>query len=293
MIRRLAAGVALVTGLALSLTGCLGLDGDKVDQAGENIKLTAAQVLGRTAQKTGQIDTVQADLSVRMSGGQEGDVSMSGAMQYRTKPDLAYRMTFDQMSMAGQNMSGIEVILIDRVMYMKMPALAQLGGGSAKPWLKISLDEIGKQTGVNVDDLLKQSQQMDPVQTTKMLTASKDAREVGKETVNGVETTHYTGTYRMEDAIATLPPDQQKAYRDAIGRAGQAGMGDMTFDLWVDGRQLPRQLTMKGQEGAAGNMTMTMKFRDYGKPVQISAPPAGETADFADLLGQMPGMPRS
>lgn len=286
MIRRFAAGAALATGLALSLTGCLGDPGKTVDEAGKGLKLTAAQVLGKAAEKTGQTDSFKADLDMQMTGSPTGDVSANGTMQYRTKPDLAYSMNFAQMSVGGKSMGGMEQRLVGRNMYLKMPMLSQLGGGSAKPWMKISLDEIGRKSGMNIDQLLQQSRQMDPVQNTKMLTASKDAREVGKETVDGVVTTHYTGTYRMEDAIAKLSPELQEAYRK---NAATTGMNAMHFDLWVDGQQLPRQMTMKSVEAADGNLTMTMKYHDFGKPVDITEPPASQVTDLAEMMNGLGG----
>ncbi|MEV3924435.1 LppX_LprAFG lipoprotein [Actinomadura coerulea] len=283
MIRRFAAGTVLATGLALSLTGCLGEAGKTVDDAGKGLRLSAAQVLGKAAEKTGKIDSFQADLTMKSTGSSTGDVSMNGTMQYRTKPDLAYSMNFGQMTVAGKPMSGMEQRLVGRTMYMKMPMLSQLGGGS-KPWIKISLDELGAKSGMNIDELLQQSRQMDPVQNTKMLTASKDVREVGKETVDGVETTHYTGTYRMEDAVAKLSPETQEAYRKSLGTTG---LQAMHFDLWVDGQQLPRQMTMKSTESTQGDMTMTMKYRDFGKPVQVTEPPAGQVTDFGELMSRL------
>lgn len=287
MIRRFVTGVALATGLALSLTGCLGGAGEKVGEAGENLRLTAAQVLGKAAEKTGQLDSFAADMSMKMTGTGQGTVSFTGQMQYQVKPDLAYAMKFDDMSVGGQTMAGMEQRLVGRTMYMKMPAMPQLGGGNAaKPWLKISLDELGRQSGLNIDQLLQQSQQMDPVQNTKMLTASKDVREVGKETVDGVETTHYTGTYRVEDAVAQLPADQQDAIRKTYG---QLGMDDMKFDLWVDDQQLPRKMAMKSQQTADGVMNMTIKYRDFGKPVNIAEPPASQVTDFSEMMRNLGG----
>ncbi|TDD85374.1 LppX_LprAFG lipoprotein [Actinomadura darangshiensis] len=286
MIRRFAAGAALATGLALSLTGCFGDPGKTVDEAGKGLKLSAAQVLGKAAEKTGQTDSFKADLNMQMTGGSgpTGDVSANGTMQYRTKPDLAYSMNFADMSAGGKSIGAMEQRLVGRNMYIKMGMLSQLTGGTGKPWMKISLDEIGAKSGMNIDQLLQQSRQMDPVQNTKMLTASKDAREVGKETIDGVETTHYTGTYRMEDAIAKLSPEMQEAYRK---NASSTGMEAMHFDLWVDGQQLPRQMTMKSLESASQNMTMTMKYHDFGKPVDITEPPASQVSDFGDLLGKI------
>lgn len=287
MIRRFVTGVALATGLALSLTGCLGGAGEKVGEAGENLRLTAAQVLGKAAEKTGQLDTFAADMSMKMTGTGQGTVSFTGQMQYQVKPDLAYAMKFDDMSVGGQTMAGMEQRLVGRTMYMKMPAMPQLGGGNAaKPWLKISLDELGRQSGLNIDQLLQQSQQMDPVQNTKMLTASKDVREVGKETVDGVETTHYTGTYRVEDAVAQLPADQQDAIRKTYG---QLGMDDMKFDLWVDDQQLPRKMAMKSQQTASGVLDMTITYRDFGKPVNIAEPPASQVTDFSEMMRNLGG----
>ncbi|GAA4234052.1 lipoprotein [Actinomadura meridiana] len=286
MIRRFAAGTVLAVGLVISLTGCLGDTGNKVDEAGKNLKLTAAQVLGKAAEETGTVDSFKADFTMQISGSSDGNLTASGAMRYRTKPDLAYGMRFDQMTAAGKSMNGTEYLLVDRAMYMKIPMLTELGGSAAKPWLKISLDELGQKSGLNLDEMLKQSKQMDPVQNTKMLTASKDVREVGKETVDGVETTHYTGTYRMEDAIAKLPADQQEALRKSYA---DAGMDSMSFDLWVDGKQLPRKLAMKSQQATSGTMNITMTYRDYGKPVEVTAPPASQTTDFAEMMKNFGG----
>jgi len=288
MLRRFIAGVAMAAGLTLGATGCMGLPSDgEAKDAGNAIKLTAAQVLGKVSQKTGQTDAFQADLSMKMTGMSDGDVSMTGSMEYRTKPDMAYRMNITNMSVGGQSMpGGMEQILVGRTMYMKMPMLQQLGGMPAsKPWIRISLDELGKESGIDLEQMLDQARQMDPIVNTRMLTASKDVREVGKETVNGVQTTHYAGTYRMQDAISQLPADQQEAYRKAIA---ESGMEAMNFDLWVDDQQLPRQMTMKSNQTAAGAMTMTMKFGQFGKAVQITAPPAGQVTDFEQLMNRMP-----
>ncbi|GLW65967.1 hypothetical protein Arub01_42110 [Actinomadura rubrobrunea] len=290
MIRRFATGAAVATGLVLSLTGCLGLGG--ADKAGEAVKLTAAQVLGKAAEKTGQTATFKATLSMRMNDPQAGQVSADGEMQYRTKPDVAFALKFSRMTVGGQSLGGMEQVLIDRTMYMKMPMLSQMAGQggaagrlAAKPWLKISLSELGQKSGVNIEQFLEQSRQLDPVQNTKMLTASQDVREVGKETVDGVETTHYTGTYRMSDAVAKLPPETQEAYRKALA---DTGMETMAFDLWVDKDQLPRKMTMKSAQGGR-DMTITTTYRDYGQPVQIAAPPADQVTDFGALLGALPG----
>ncbi|TDC96055.1 LppX_LprAFG lipoprotein [Actinomadura sp. 7K507] len=279
MIRRFATGVALAAGLALSVTGC-GEAGNTVDEAGENLKLTASQVLGKAADKTGEVDSFQAGVSLKVTGSPQGDITQNGTMKYQLKPELAYSMLFDEISVAGKSLSGGEQRLVGQNMYIKLPAPTDGGGvQSSKPWVKMSLDAIGQKSGsgIGFDKLLQESRDMDPLQNTVLLTASKDVKKVGEETVDGVETTRYTGTYRTEDAIAKLPAESQDAYRKSVGASG---MSQAHFDLWVDDEQLPRKLAVKADRSAAGSMAMTITYRDYGKPVQIAAPPAGQVTDM-------------
>jgi hypothetical protein len=291
MIRRFVTGGAVSSALALTLTGCLGDTGRSGGQGagGDAVKLSAAQVLAKTSQNTGRIDSFTADVAVDSGG--TTSVKAAGTMRYRFKPTLAYSMTFDQMTVAGQSLAGMRQVFVDKTMYMKIPMLTQVAG--AKPWLKISLAEVGRQSGVNLDQMLQQAQQLDPVQNTKLLTASKDAREVGKETVGGVQTTHYAGTYSMSDAVAKLDAQQRDAFQKV---AGETGMGTMAFDVWVDGERLPRKMTMKTAQSAKTPMTITVTYRDFGKSVTITPPPASEIGDFSEVFKNLrnpaqPGTP--
>jgi LppX_LprAFG lipoprotein len=288
MNRRFAAVSAAGAVLTLSLTGCFGDSGSGTSGgtgAGDTIKLTAAQVLAKTSEKTGQVDTFKASVSMTAAGEAAGNLKASGTMLYRAKPSLAFSMAFNQMNVGGQSMGGMQQVFIDKTFYMKIPMLTQMSGG--KPWMKISLADLGEQSGMDFDQLLQQAQQMDPVQTTKLMAGSKDAREVGKETIDGVETTHLTGTYNVSEAVAKLAPEQREAFQKA---AKDSGMDTMAFDLWVDDQQLPRKVTMKTAQGAKVPLTVSVVYRDFGQPVDISAPPAAQVTDFSEILkGNTPG----
>lgn len=209
MIRRFVTGVALAAGLTLSLSGCSGESGEKADQAGgEKPELSAAQVLEKAAEKAGAVDTFQADLALSATGTPDGDVKQNGTMKYRLKPDRAFAMSFDDMSVGGRKLTGGEQRLIGQNMYVKLPAAADGGGvQTAKPWVRMSLDDIGKQPGLGLEKLLQESREMDPVQNTLLLTASKDVKKAGEETVDGVETTPCSlNAMRFCCAKATSPP---------------------------------------------------------------------------------------
>jgi hypothetical protein len=283
MIRRFAAMGAAGAVLTLALTGCLGNSGTTASDtgAGNALKLTAAEALVKTSEKTGQVDSFKADFTMDSSGG-AASLKATGTMLYRAKPSLAFSVAFDEMNVAGQSMDGMQEVLIGKTIYAKIPMLSQLAGG--KQWVKISLADLQQKTGMNIDALLQQAQQMDPVQTTKLMTASKDVREVGKETVDGVETTHYTGTYNVSEAVAKLDPQQREYFQKT---AKDSGVSTMNFELWIDKQQLPRKLTLQTPSGAKTPLTMGVVYRDFGQPVTISAPPAGEVADLSQLMKSM------
>jgi outer membrane lipoprotein-sorting protein len=280
MSRRFAAGTAVGATLVLSLTGCLGDSGGGSAGGGGAVQLTAAQVLEKASQKTDQVDTYKADFTMNV-GTQQGALNMHALGQFRLKPSLAFRMNVDKMGMGGQSMpiGAIQVVYLDKVIYMKSAQLSQATGG--KPWLKMDLGRQAQQSGFNLDALMNQSQQVNPAEQTKMLTASKDVKKVGEETINGVKTTHYTGSITVAEAMNKLDAKTrqqlQKVYQ-------QVGAKKIFFDLWADGQQLPRKLTTKIAI-PQGNTSNTIIYEDYGSPVNVSAPPADQVGDFRGLSG--------
>ncbi|KAB2350656.1 DUF6612 family protein [Actinomadura rudentiformis] len=271
MIRRFAAGTAVATGLALSLTGCLGGAKDKAGETGNQIQLSAAQVLGKAAEKTGQTDTFKADVTIDGTMSQ-GSMKMHMVMQARIRPTLAMAINIDSANMGGQSMpgGGMEMRLVSDAMYMKIPGLAAQNGG--KPWSRMPLSALGG----NYDQLLQQAQQQNPAEQTKLLTGSKDVREVGTENVGGVQTKHYSGTVSLDEALGKLDPQSRQKMEKAYQQLGTQKIG---FDVWVSDDSLPRKIISKVQTGM-GAVNTTMLFSDYGKPVEVSAPPASETGEF-------------
>lgn len=262
-----AAGAAALIGL----TGC----GSSGTEPLQNAELSAAQVLQDTVQKSTQVDTYTADITADITGSPQGAGKIQGTVVFQQKPQFAADITFDQISFGGQSLpGGMRTILLGDTLYLKMDMLRSVTG-EGKPWVKVDLTEAGRQSGLNFKELLAQAQQYDLANSVKMLTASKDVKVVGTETVGGTETTHYSGTFPVEEALKQLPAEQQEQMRGQM-----ADLKDMKFDAWIDDQGLPRKITMDGTAGENGIST-TMQFRDFNKPVSISEPPA-------DQVGELP-----
>ncbi|MEW2355254.1 hypothetical protein [Spirillospora sp. NPDC029432] len=275
MLRRLLTGTAAATTLVLALTGCLGEGKERADQAREAIKQTAAQVLGKAAQKSGQINSFRMGMSI--AGTAEGQTTqMNARIEMRLRPDVAMGMNFDSMNVGGQRVPAYEMRVVGDAMYMKMPGLEEATGG--KPWGRVAISELSRDItgGLNMQQAMEQARRQSPAEQTKMFTASKNAREVGTETVEGVRTRHYAGTVSVEEALAQLDAENQQAMRQSYQ---QLGVTEIPFDVWVGDDDLPRKISVKVAAGA-NEMTTTATYSDYNRPVNVVAPATAETGDL-------------
>lgn len=272
---RYAAGAATGLAIALSLTACTGTG---KAPANGGVRLTAAQdALAKVSTRTGDLTSFRGAMS--MAFGMSGqDMKMKGVLAYRFKPSRAMKFTTSAFSVNGRDLGGLTEILVGDTMYMKAPGLK---GRTGKPWLSLTLSRLGKSSGVDLQSM-EQGGQGDPRMTATMLTASKDVRQVGQETVAGVPTTHYKGTYSLADGLAKLDAEQRAQAQKAFGAAG---MDTMNFEIWVDGQRLPRKVVLTNPPGTKLTMKMTMNYTGFNAPVSIAAPPKSQVTDRSGLMG--------
>ncbi|MFC4053016.1 hypothetical protein ACFOY4_25310 [Actinomadura syzygii] len=275
MNRRLvvAAGGAAV-GTALLLSGC---NGDGTANT-ENMKLSAADALAKTSQKAGRADSFKADLTVTGTGQNKGEVHADGRFQLR--PTLKFSAKLDQFSSNGQTVPGAkgQALLTDNVLYAKVPQLARFVS-DGKPWVKVDLNQMAQRTGFDLKSVVDQIQQVDPAEQTKMFTGSKDARRVGTETIDGVKTTHYSGTVTVQDALNRLDADARQKVEKWLPK--DRANGKINFDLWTDGDNLPRKLVSKASDKQGDSGTVTVLYSDYGTSFKVNPPPADQVGQLS------------
>ncbi len=248
------------------------------------VQLSAAETLQQSAKNTETVDSYTAQLALDFSAPKEGAGSVKGTMVYHQKPQVASDVTLDQIDVSGQNVpGGVRVILLGQTAYVKVDLLTKLMG-SAKPWIKIDLAKAGQSAGVDVGQFLSQAQQMDLQSSVKMLTTSKDVVQVGQETVGGVGTTHYKGTFTVAEAVKQLTPELQQKLQGQL-----TNVKDMKFDAWIDAQSLPRKVEMNGGAGE-GTFKLTSLFTAFNESAEVTAPPADQVGDLPDNLGDMKGL---
>lgn len=280
---RFIAGTVAGAALMLGLTGCdLNFGGKGGGGGGQGAaRLNATEILQKVSQRVDNTGSFKSRINTKGTVAGAGAIAMRGTMFYRARPEPAWRMRLTRNTVGGRaTPGGTDIVLAGKSIYVK--SSAPVGG---KPWLRISLSKAGRQGGLNTDAMLRQGRQMDLSMLMKLLTASKDAREVGSESVDGVRTTHYTGTYVLTDGLGKL---DARTRQDAQNIYKGLGLDKLGFDLWVDGQRVPRKLVTRTLPGAPTKLTTSQTFYDIGKPVSISAPPASKVTDLNRIGGLRP-----
>ncbi|MFC4057698.1 LppX_LprAFG lipoprotein [Planomonospora corallina] len=275
----------LVPALALGAAALVGVAGCSAGQGTAslgNMKLAAAEAVQVSAQKAEEVTSYSADLVVDATGPEGRSGTVQGRVVYQSRPEPSADVTLDVISFGGRNVpGGARVILLGDTVYAKSEALTRFTGGS-KPWTRASAADLEAGDRAEVDELLSRVQQFDLPGTVKLLTASKDVKAVGTETVGGVETVHYSGTFPVAEAVQALAPEEREQLQEEFSRAKS-----VKFDLWADAQSLPRKVTLSGSEEGA-TFTMAVHFADFNEPVTITAPPADQVGDLPKDAGARP-----
>jgi hypothetical protein len=199
-----------------------------------------------------------------VSGVEGQKIRITGSGDFRNDPQLG-RMTVHFT--AGPKAGAITEVMKGWRIYMTSPLFArQLPQG--KKWMSLDLEKAGKAAGVDFSSLSAQT----PGQTLEQLKASGDVRKVGTDTIDGVETTHYTAT--LDPAKIPTGAKLQKL----------TGASYQPVDVWIDAddhvRRMHMAYSMSGSAaGAELSNEMTMTFSDYGKNVDVTVPTDAETFD--------------
>jgi hypothetical protein len=237
--------------------------------ASEGMTGTAA-VVTQAGQKT--IETGSARF--KATGSIKSSEVGSNKNQEGTKYTIEGSYDFDNQAIEAK-MSGavlgeqdeVEIVAIDGLAYMRLPSL----GGDK--WLKAPSPKTSN------------SALSDPTKTFDQLRKLANLREVGPDTVDGVETTKYSGTTKdLKSALAAAGVPQSDGDTDDLSGKAQTS-------VWIDDQGRIVRLTneTKAESGAMGVESSTsISFYDLGADVDIQAPPADQVSDFSELSGIVP-----
>ena len=253
---------AAAVGLAFVLAGCGGGGGGSASAAS----------IAQAAAKTSQAGSVKADFQVAGPG-----ATGTGTGVFNTGQNRSGRLSM-QLQVNGRT-STLESVVAGNVLYMQSPVFAQAGLAGRQEWVKLDLQKLAQQRGVDLSSLVNASPT--PTSALTYLRGARDVKKIGTETVAGTKTTHYRVTVDLERAAGRA----QASSRASIRRVMEAsGLKTLPVDAWIDGDGYLRKVAWVEHTSPTGGAAVVMLLHDFGPAVNIKPPPKRMVLDLLDRL---------
>ncbi|WP_194911923.1 hypothetical protein [Catenulispora rubra] len=257
-------------------------------------KMTAPQAVAQSTKAVAAKQSAKVHMTLTMPMLKE---DASGAMSFGSSLamnlTLAMSSTDSQVGAALSQMGQIEMRMSGTVAYVNMGNSPQWASAlQGKKWMKIDFNNLSGVPGLSSFSFMKDlGKNNDPSMKLKDLMASPNLKKVGQEQRDGVQTLHFAGTVDPNDLVKDSAGSglSQQDLDSLAATAKQAGVTNTSYDLWVDGSGLPVEIKFS-ENTAAGAVAGDLTYSDWGSaPVTVTAPPADQTVDIAQLLKNQQG----
>ncbi|MFB9928738.1 hypothetical protein ACFORO_37040 [Amycolatopsis halotolerans] len=292
--------VAAGAALALVLTGCgssaengTAAPAGQAKDGGSGLASPFSDALKLAdAAKQGTEKAKSAKMSMDMSmGGQS--MKAEGSMRFDGE-NSAMTMTMNTPQGAT------EMRYVDKTLYMKVPAEQAKQFGSDKPWLKISPDAKDPMSQSFSKAMSQSTQQSDPRQILDQVSKAGQIISADQVELNGEKVNHYKVELDVSKSIETYSKGQPAEVQEQMKKMLAGKNIKIPAEIWIDKDQLPLQVTMDQSEmmksigsstgssaAAAVGGKITVKYTDWGKPVDVAAPAADQVTDFGEVMKKM------
>jgi hypothetical protein len=273
-------------GAALLLAGCGALS----SSTGGSPATTAAGTPSANPVLTAYRNTVAAktasmSLTEDVTGSPSGPISITGTGQV----DLA---TGDaSLSLAIPPVGSLSILLVKPVVYLQLPASLGVSLPAGKSWVSIDLNSpaVSSALGSSYAQLSNSADLSTQELSYLQAVGAGGVTTVGPAIVRGVPTTEYAATID----VGSLGNQGNAAVRAALQKLGNSlHLSSIPIHVWIDGQGQVRQedLTVAATSGStAVSADVTVQYYDFGAPVDLVAPPAGQVVDFSSISGAPSG----
>ncbi len=285
----LAVGAALVLGTA----ACgVSASTDKV-ATGPTSAAEGARFLSGAAARTSKVTSERFSMTSTITAmGMDVTTTAEGAI------DLAAKRGHITTTVSGgpEAVDGaMEVVVDGTTGYLSGEAFSMFLP-KGKTWLKLDASSLAGKGGLGRElpgagsattDLDGAGSFLD------LLTETGDTvTTVGTEDVRGTSTTHVRTRIQLDKVLAKAPEAKRKRIEKVITQLGSKAdaITELPIDAWVDQDGYVRRLKLDPKPIEAGGETatgsVTIELYDFNEPVSVEAPPADQTVDFADAMGE-------
>jgi len=262
-----------ITVAAAASAAAIAISGCSKGGTGNAASSPALNQIKLAADTSAHVNSLTASIAVRSVGSHGG--GLTGTIQMQIKPAKLIEAKFN-VAAASSPTIHLDEILTGQAIYFKDPAFAKSAG---KPWVKVKISELTSKSGLSFGSLLQNLEGSNPLDQTRLFTASKDVHVVGSRTIDGVPTTEYAGSYAPQTAYAGL----KAAMRKLLGPMLRSiGTHSVHFHVWIDAQHMIKKAddtqSVRGQ-----TVTTTFTVTSVNQPVSVTLPTTAQTAPLPHL----------
>jgi hypothetical protein len=261
----------------LAVTACGGDPvRDTVEKAAEVADDAAAirAALTRASDRTEQLGSAEVETTTVLDAVGGRPISMDGTYSWGDGPAMDVEMDTAAAQLSSlQDDPTTQVKMVDGAYYYGIDPQPS-GPLEGKHWMRIDVSAVAGEAGEAGE--ANMADNADPTAGLRYIGTSANVKDLGEETVLGKKVTHYRGSVGPEGINDSKFTDAEKK---AALRALSASGGKITYDIWVDGEDLPVRVKQRG-----AGMTVTMDFLKFGATKPITAPPASDTGDLTEQV---------
>jgi hypothetical protein len=231
--------------------------------------LTPRQALLTAATQSGQIRSATETMTIHGTSG--AVTTVTGTIQFQLKPTLLISGIINEAG-TGTN-TQVKMIFTSTAIYLSEPSLTKQVG---KPWVKIdlaALSSVAGSSGAGLTQLVQSLQNNNFTNQAQLFTVAKNTRIVGTQTIDGVSTTEYAGSFVASDGLKALPASFRKALAPGLQALGHS---TISFHEWIDADHHPRKVT-EVETVNGETLDTTVDITAINQPVSITPPPASQT----------------
>jgi len=232
-----------------------------------------AQAAAKTRHEPG------ARVAVRMTASEPGSkpIPMWGQMVYDDEDRSRAALTV--LPPGSDDSFQMNMVTEGTTMYMSSRKFGELPDGAK--WMKLDL-------GFAQESESLVPANPDATGELELLEAvSDDIEKLGKETIRGVETTHYRGTVAVSKQADRL----RDVGAEELAERSEKESSPMAVEAWIDGRGLMRRMKIaqtspQVESDLTSTVTVRMDFFDFGIEPMIEIPASDEVFDATSLAEQ-------
>jgi len=260
--------------------------------------------LSQAASNTAAATSFKMAMDMTMSGvSGVGDITVSADGEFDAQHGRAH-LTEDLGALFGalgsdagvhvpKGSSTLEMVVDGKTVYIKSGLFSMLGS-SDKPWVKVDASKAtsgrsitGGAAGTDPSGLLD-----------VLTTEGNGLKELGHETLRGVDTRHVGTTIDLSKALANAPAPAKAQLQEQLKSLGGSldGLVTIPVEAWIDADGHVRKFALTFDfskaakdvpELAHAKATITVEMYDFGQPVDVVVPPASQVSTFdpSSLLG--------